>query len=145
MKKYIGTKTIMAMPMAKTEAEIALSRSLADAKGGEDGYIVAYPDGYMSWSPKETFEEAYKIADTYLDRMRIEYEDVKERILKLHEFMMSDEFRELNKDKQEKLEDQCSAMTDYIVILGQRIDEAKMENDTDCDADSDVRSGDVVI
>lgn len=145
MKKYIGTKTIMAMPMAKTEAEIALSRSLADAKGGEDGYIVAYPDGYMSWSPKETFEEAYKIADTYLDRMRIEYEDVKDRILKLHAFMMSEEFRELNKDKQAQLEDQCSAMTDYIVILGHRIDEAKMENDTDCDADSEVRSGDVVI
>lgn len=137
MKKYIGTKTIMAMPMAKTEAEIALSRSLADAKGGEDGYLVAYPDGYMSWSPKETFEEVYKIADTYLDRMRIEYEDVKELILKLHAFMMSEEYRELNKDKQEKLEDQCSAMTDYIVFLGQRIDEAKIENDTDCDADSE--------
>lgn len=78
MKKYIGTKTIMAMPMAKSEAEKVLNRSLADAKGGEDGYLVEYPDGYKSWSPKETFEEAYKVADTYLDRMRIEYADVKE-------------------------------------------------------------------
>lgn len=33
MKKYIGTKTIMAMPMAKSEAEKVLSRSLDDAKG----------------------------------------------------------------------------------------------------------------
>lgn len=129
MKKYTGTKTIMAMPMAKTEAEKVLSRSLADAKGGEDGYLVEYQDGYKSWSPKETFEEAYKIADTYLDRMRIEYADVKERILKLHAFMMSEEFRELHKDKQETLENQCSAMTDYIVILGQRIDEAKMDQE----------------
>ena len=40
MKKYIGTKTIMAMPMAKCEAEKVLNRSLADAKGGEDGYLV---------------------------------------------------------------------------------------------------------
>ena len=31
MKKYIGTKTIMAKPMAKSEAEKVLNRSLADA------------------------------------------------------------------------------------------------------------------
>ena len=127
MKKYIGTKTIMAKPMAKSEAEKVLNRSLADAKGGEDGYLVEYPDGYKSWSPKETFEEAYKVADTYLDRMRIEYADVKERVLKLHTFLMSEEFRALPKEKQAKLHAQCGAMSAYVEILGQRIDEAKME------------------
>ena len=127
MKKYIGTKTIMAKPMAKSEAEKVLNRSLADAKGGEDGYLVEYPDGYKSWSPKETFEEAYKVADTYLDRMRIEYADVKERVLKLHTFLMSEEFRALPKEKRAKLQAQCGAMSAYVEILGQRIDEAKME------------------
>lgn len=127
MKKYIGTKTIMAMPMEKSEAEKVLNRSLADAKGGEDGYIVEYPDGYKSWSPKETFEEAYKIADTYLDRMRIEYDDVKERVLKLHTFMMSEEFRDMPKEKQEKLQAQYVARCSYVEILSRRIDEAKME------------------
>lgn len=127
MKKYIGTKTIMAMPMAKSEAEKVLNRSLDDANGGEDGYLVEYTDGYKSWSPKETFEEAYKIADTYLDRMRIEYADVKERVLKLNTFMMSEEFRDMQKEKQAKLQSQCSAMSSYVEILGQRIDEAKME------------------
>jgi len=117
----------MAKPMAKSEAEKVLNRSLADAKGGEDGYLVEYPDGYKSWSPKETFEEAYKIADTYLDRMRIEYADVKERVLKLHTFLMSEEFRALPKEKQAKLQAQCGAMSAYVEILGQRIDEAKME------------------
>ena len=71
MKKYIGTKTIMAKPMAKSEAEKVLNRSLDDAKGGEDGYLVEYPDGYKSWSPKETFEEAYKVADSFIDRLQI--------------------------------------------------------------------------
>lgn len=127
MKKYIGTKTIMAKPMAKSEAEKVLNRSLDDAKGGEDGYLVEYPDGYKSWSPKETFEEAYKVADTYIDRMRIEYADVKERVLKLHTFLMSEEFRALPKEKQAKLQAQCGAMSAYVEILGQRIDEAKME------------------
>lgn len=127
MKKYIGKKTIMAMPMAKTEAEKVLNRSLADAKGGEDGYLVEYQDGYKSWSPKETFEEAYKISDTYLDRMRIEYDDVKERLLKLFMFMMSEEFRGMPEEKKEKLKAQYSAMAIYSGILACRIDEAKMD------------------
>lgn len=127
MKKYIGTKTIMAMPMAKSEAEKVLGRSLADAKGGEDGYLIEYPDGYKSWSPKETFEQAYKVADTYLDRMRIEYADVKERVLKLHTFLMSEECRAFPMQKQTRLRAQYGAMTGYVEILGKRIDEAKME------------------
>ena len=129
MKQYIWKKTIMAKPMAKSEAEQVLNRSLADAKGGEDGYLIEYPDGYKSWSPKYTFEQAYKVAETYLDRMRIEYADVKERVLKLHTFLMSEEFRALPKEKQAKLQAQCGAMSAYVEILGQRIDEAKMEQE----------------
>ena len=30
---------------------------------GADGYKVYYPDGYVSWSPKETFEKAYHEVD----------------------------------------------------------------------------------
>ena len=127
MKKYIGTKTIMAMPMAKSEAAKVLNRSLADAKGGENGYIVEYPDGYKSWSPKEAFESAYKVADTYLDRMRIEYAEVKERIVKLNTYILSEEFRSLPKFKQEELRAQYGAMSAYLEILGRRIDTAKSE------------------
>ena len=127
MKQYIGKKTIMAKPMAKSEAEKVLNRSLADAKGGEDGYLVEYPDGYKSWSPKETFEEAYKVADTYLDRMRIEYAEVLERFAKMEMFTLSEEFRALPKEKQAKLQAQCGAMFAYIRILGRRIDAEKAE------------------
>lgn len=28
-------------------------------KDGQPGYAVKYPDGYISWSPKEVFESAY--------------------------------------------------------------------------------------
>lgn len=28
-------------------------------KDGQPGYAVKYEDGYISWSPKETFEKAY--------------------------------------------------------------------------------------
>ena len=72
MKKYIGKKTIKAMPMAKSEAEKVLNRSLADAKGGEDGYLVEYPDGYKSWCPKARFEEAGRPIDGMTFGMAIE-------------------------------------------------------------------------
>ena len=45
-KLYIGTKIIKAFPQVGVN--------------GTEGYGVEYPDGYISWSPKSTFEEAYR-------------------------------------------------------------------------------------
>lgn len=44
-KLYIGAKLIRAYPQQKD---------------GIDGYRVIYPHGYISWSPKDVFEEAYR-------------------------------------------------------------------------------------
>lgn len=60
MKKFIGTKVIMAEPMTMTEAQIVLGREIKPATVEEDGYLVDYKDGYKSWSPKSVFEEAYR-------------------------------------------------------------------------------------
>lgn len=61
MKKYIGFKMIEAEHMTAKEAGEVLQRSIdtsnADAEG--NGYLVKYPDGYTSWSPKAQFEKAY--------------------------------------------------------------------------------------
>jgi hypothetical protein len=57
-KFYIGCKVITAVPMT--------SREFADLKNQEHdhenapGYMVTYPDGYKSWSPKKVFETAYR-------------------------------------------------------------------------------------
>ena len=104
-----------------------MNRSLADATGGDDGYLIEYPDGYKSWSPKETFENAYKVAETRLDRMRIEYAEVMERFAKLEMFTLSEEFRAMPKPKQVDLRTQCGAIFAYIGILGRRIDAEKAE------------------
>lgn len=45
MKAYVGSKIILARPQERD---------------GEPGYEVRYPDGYISWSPKDTFETAYR-------------------------------------------------------------------------------------
>jgi len=49
MQQYIGTKIIQAEPAVNNE--------------NEEGYNVVYPDGYTSWSPKDVFEEAYRLTD----------------------------------------------------------------------------------
>lgn len=55
MKAYIGAKVINAEPESRT------INGLGDqAPFIQEGYRVVYPDGYVSWSPKRTFEEAYR-------------------------------------------------------------------------------------
>ena len=72
MKQYIGTKMIQAEPAFRVSCEnfknVIHPKTYAvpeDRTGQtlEDGYKVVYPDGYVSWSPKEVFEEAYRPTD----------------------------------------------------------------------------------
>jgi hypothetical protein len=66
MKQYIGTKLIEAEPAyraQKGKGNFTITDDPAKVFPNypdvEDGYRVRYPDGYESWSPKETFEKAY--------------------------------------------------------------------------------------
>lgn len=81
-KQYTGTKTICAAPMIKADAEKLLGISISPATPGNDGYLVEYPDGYRSWSPAKVFEDAYRVSETHVDRMKIELADLNERICK---------------------------------------------------------------
>lgn len=73
-KQFIGTKLLNAEP--KTRAEWCAFRGWevpADENGSDAGYLVEYLDGgkpncqdkgyagYVSWSPKEQFENAYRL------------------------------------------------------------------------------------
>ena len=69
MKKYIGTKMIQAEPAFRVSAGdfknviYPKTHAVPEDRTGqtwEDGYKVVYPDGYVSWSPKDVFEEAYR-------------------------------------------------------------------------------------
>lgn len=79
MKNFIGTKTISAEPMTLTEAQKVLNREIKPATKEEDGYLVEYKDGYKSWSPKSVFEEAYRPANTVVERLLIEKEDLQDK------------------------------------------------------------------
>ena len=59
-KLYIGSKLITAYPL--DECSFLKNFKGQDVTGREtrEGYKVTYPDGYVSWSPKEAFETAYR-------------------------------------------------------------------------------------
>ena len=118
-KTYTGTKTIKAMPMGKAEAEKVLGKSITPATAGMDGYLVEYPDGYRSWSPAKVFEGSYKVAETHVDRMKIELADLNERICSAT--MAISTFGALPDDERWQLKRQLEAMHNYADVLYDRI------------------------
>lgn len=71
MRRYIGTKLINAKPMTRAEYNAFRGWTVpADENPNDDGYLVEYVDGgkgntdhyagYVSWSPKDVFERAYR-------------------------------------------------------------------------------------
>jgi hypothetical protein len=56
LERYLGVKIVSGEPQ----------ECLKDDQGnkkGDAGYKVVYEGGYVSWSPKETFENAYRKLD----------------------------------------------------------------------------------
>jgi len=71
MKRYIGTKLINAKPMTRQAYNDLRGWTLpADENGADEGYLVEYVDGgkgntdhyagYVSWSPADVFDRAYR-------------------------------------------------------------------------------------
>lgn len=74
MIRFIGTKIIIAEAMTRAAYNLFRGWTLpADENGADDGYLVEYQDGgkpnvpgragYVSWSPKEQFDNAYRRCD----------------------------------------------------------------------------------
>ncbi len=134
MKKYIGTKQIEAEPMTMGEAfekNLLLTDGIepAEVEKRKTGYHVKDEYGCESWSPAEPFEEAYKCADTFLDRLQIEHDDLVEKYDKCEKFVDSDKFREIVQEDYPAflLSLQRNVMNRYGSILEQRMSIAKGE------------------
>lgn len=133
LKNYIGTKEVSAMPMTLGEF-IGITKRDPYANdpnkhnSDESGYFVKYKDGYESWSPKGVFEEAYKCSDTHLDRMRIELDELKERLTKAINFYYSEKAGSLTKNEAYLLGRQISVMREYADVLLYRIKFAYWNN-----------------
>lgn len=62
MKQYIGTKIIMAVEMTLGEYNMSKGWTMPENEDPKkEGYQVKYSDDYISWSPKEAFDESYRL------------------------------------------------------------------------------------
>ena len=136
LKKYIGTKVVEARPMNEIDAEsIGYARENGDNHEWRDGYHVRYtnPDGsfYDSWSPKDVFEKAYKPCGTFLDRMLVEQQELKDRVDKLRLFLSIEGSQtEVGSFQFVRMTEQLEAMEAYLNILTRRIEDLKDEGTT---------------
>ena len=91
MKKFIGTKMVIATPMNRQQYNDYRDWPLPDDEdGADDGYLVEYTDGgkpnhpnhtgYISWSPKEHFDAAYRPTDGLTFGLAIEALKLGERV-----------------------------------------------------------------
>ncbi len=131
MKKYINTIQIEAEPMTMGEAYeknfLRAGRVPNESEKTKAGYHVKYDGDHEGWSPAELFEKAYRAADTPLDRMSIEENELADRMEKLYAFIRGDKFKELDSTTRAMLVVQYSDMSAYLNVL--RLRSTKMENE----------------
>lgn len=137
VKTYIGTKVVRGVSMNRLDYNILRGWELpANENGADEGYLVEYTDGgapnmpgftgYISWSPKDVFERAYTLGaeprkTTFLDRLKVEAEELEAKWGKLRLFLATPEFENLPGLEQKDLKDQASVMEEYLWILKKRI------------------------
>lgn len=91
MNPYIGTKMIRATPMTRQDYNDLRGWTVpADENPDDEGYLVEYLDGgkpntpthagYVSWSPKEQFEKAYRATSGLTFGLAIEALKLGERV-----------------------------------------------------------------
>lgn len=132
LKKYVGTKAIKAKPMTRGAYNDLRGWTVPENENpADDGYLVVYPngepnvegyDGYVSWSPKKQFDDVYYIAETFKDRLVIEYEELEKKFDALVEFLKTEQFRSLSSEMKVEMEFQKEAMGDYLECLLNRLE-----------------------
>lgn len=137
--KYIGIKTVDAVPMT---AEEAVNHGYRIGDNNGDGYEVTYEEGYKSWCPKEVFEKhnheiknkelaataELMVSSDYKARFRAEFIQLKNRYEGLKKMVTKWDNDELNFTPtcpREIYDVQLAAMQRYLDVLEER---AELEN-----------------
>ena len=134
MKNYIGTKKLKAIPMTLGAYNEKRGWTIpADENLEREGYFVEYPDGYVSWSPKEVFEESYVLEKGHLfeynfeqphqQRVAEEAKELAEKSIKLKDFIENNSFfKTLPQEEQTRMKLQLTTMECYYSILVDRME-----------------------
>ena len=137
-KLYEGTKRLTAQPMTRGEYNAYRGWEVpADENPADAGYLVEYLDGgksnhpahagYISWSPVDVFERAYKLVPVsdlppHQQRVVDEKQDLDLRISRLDAFIERNPiFATVPEDEQARLKRQFDVMHELSSILGERI------------------------
>lgn len=132
MQQYTGTKVIKAKEMSRGEYNKLRGWVTPSDENPEDaGYLVEYVgqgnpnhadfSNYISWSPKQVFEEAYKPSGTPAERVLLEQAELEGKLHKLSEFTKTSTFELLATEDKTLLRMQLEVMRTYSSILGLRI------------------------
>ena len=151
MEKYLGVKLIKASEeMSRQEYCDYRGWELPENENGDDRvYLVEYekdenskqnhPDheGYISMSPKDVFDKAYRkikscndfikmdeFVDEFKQRVVFEAKELETKCVKLNTFLEINNI-EITHDEQIRLKQQLMAMQYYLTILIERIENFK--------------------
>lgn len=129
MEKYLGVKLVEAEECSLSKFSVILSSEI-----DQHGYKIVYEDGYISWSPKEVFEKAYRKIkiwnqkvkfdgenQDYMTRVVVEAEELQKKIIKLNTFIETNHDG-VNPEELIRLKQQLMAMQYYLTILVERIE-----------------------
>lgn len=94
MTQFIGVKLIRAQPMTRLQYNSFRCWELpANENGADEGFLVEYADGgkgnveshagYVSWSPKEVFERAYRPIDGLTFGLAVEAMKMGKRVARM--------------------------------------------------------------
>ena len=103
------------------------------------GFELTYEDGYKSWCPCNiiarnaipsdecSIPERMPNMPEYLNRMYDEFDGLKDKFIKLQDFIKTDKFKQFDACRQNYLKLQYTFMEGYLLVLSHRIfDEMKL-------------------
>jgi hypothetical protein len=130
--RYTGTKTLHAWPMTRGAYNEYRGWPVPAPEDPKDaGYLVEYEDGgkandsrhagYISWSPADVFEKAYRTIGSHQDRVRNELADRTAELDRLSAFCAGPSFDALSTLEKQLMTEQQGIMMRFVDVLARRI------------------------
>lgn len=138
-KRYVGTKTLKAWPRTKAEYCVYRGWNVPENEDpAENGYMVEYEDGgkpnldnhkgYVSWSPADVFEAAYKeIPSDWRARVVLEKTELQKKLVALQAFFETSQYADLSQNAKVLLRVQEQHMRGYLETMETRLKLAASE------------------
>lgn len=130
--KYVASEIVKAILMTRKEYnDLRKCVVPADENPDDVGYVIVHTSSsnkYINWMPVEEFELIHKKADTFMDRMQIEIQDLETKLEKAQSaFDSADLYENTDCEDRMLLSMQITHMAAYLQALKLRMQ--KLKND----------------